>query len=845
MTPRATYRLQFHKGFAFDTALPLAPYLARLGISHVYSSPILKSRAGSRHGYDVIDHATIDAELGGEEAFRRLAAALREYDIGIVLDIVPNHMAVHRDNRWWMDVLEHGRASRFAHYFDIDWDALDGKVLTAFLGQPYWQALEAGDIRIVRDEALAKTCIAYFDWRFPLRPEDQRSIRDGDVTPQALHALLERQHFRLAWWRTASDEINWRRFFDIPDLIALNQDHEDVFEATHAIIFALFAKGLIDGVRVDHIDGLADPAAYCRRLRARLDALGRERTKPLDRPYIVVEKILGPNEDLPRDWGVDGTTGYDFMNDVSELQHDPAGAAPLANLWHAISGRSPDFASEEKTARHEILRRKFESALLGTAQAFLAVAKGCPSGSDLPLPALRRALAHIVEHLHVYRTYATGMLQSGPPGAQFEQAVGTAKHSVSTLDAAAIDFVAEVVRGALDGVPDGTDAIRRFNQLSAPVAAKAVEDTAFYRYGRLLSRNDVGFNPGTFSIAQAEFHARTARRATAFPRALLATATHDHKRGEDVRARLAVLSDIPEEWADVIQAWFAQNSSHRTSGLDKGEEYQLYQTLVGAWPLGMPIEAEALSAFCKRILGWRLKSLHEAKLRTSWTDPDEAYEKANEAFVRAVLDPAAAREFLNSLSDFVARIAPAGALNGLVQTTLRCTLPGVPDCYQGSEFWDLSLVDPDNRRAVDYTARAAALEDNSSPPELLASWRDGRVKQASIAALLNLRKAKRQLFSEGEYVPLEVRGLRANRVMAFLRLANSEAVLVAVPLHCSRACSTVPRPEPAFWGNTEVMLPAQMGRRRWTHLFDNRSRGSGTGLSAGALFARFPIAVLT
>jgi (1->4)-alpha-D-glucan 1-alpha-D-glucosylmutase len=843
MIPRATYRLQFHKGFAFDAALPLAPYLARLGISHVYSSPILKSRAGSRHGYDVIDHSIIDSELGGEQAFRRLTAALREQEIGIVLDIVPNHMAVHRDNRWWMDVLEHGRASRFAHYFDIDWDALGGKVLAPFLGQPYREALEAGDIRVLRDEVLGKTCIGYFDWRFPLRPEDQRCMAGGDGNPERLHAVLERQHYRLAWWRTANDEINWRRFFDIPDLIALNQNHEDVFDATHAKIFALYAEGLIDGVRVDHIDGLADPAAYCRRLRGRLDALARERAKPLDRPYIVVEKILGTGEGLPRDWNVDGTTGYDFMNDVSALQHEPQGGAPLASLWHAISGRSPDFAPEENAARHEILRRKFESGLSRTAQAFLAVAKDRSPGSDVPFPAFRRALARLIEHLRVYRTYATGGQKSPPPGAPFEQAVKAAMLGASGIDAPAIDFIAEVVRGD-EMAPGAADAVRRFNQLSAPVAAKAVEDTAFYRYGRLLSRNDVGFDPGTFSIGQAEFHARMARRAGDFPHALLATATHDHKRGEDVRARLAVLSEIPEDWARSVETWFALNTPHRTTGLDKGDEYQLYQTLVGAWPLGMPVKAEPLAAFCKRILGWRLKSLHEAKLHTSWTDPDETYENANEAFVRAILNPDTAREFLDSLSKFVERIAAAGALNGLAQTALRCTLPGVPDCYQGTEFWDFSLVDPDNRRAVDYAVRAAALESRSSPMELLASWQDGRVKQALMAALLDLRRTKPKVFTDSDYVPLEVRGPRADRTMAFLRIAGSNAVLVAVPLRCAGACSALPLPEPAFWGGTQIVLPARTDRH-WNHLFDDSFRGKGASLSCGALFGRFPIAVLT
>ncbi|HEY1961311.1 MAG TPA: malto-oligosyltrehalose synthase, partial [Rhizomicrobium sp.] len=551
MIPRATYRLQFHKDFPFAGAIPLAPYLARLGISHVYASPILKSRAGSRHGYDVIDHNEIDSELGGEAGFRAMAAALREHGIGIILDIVPNHMAVHRDNLWWMDVLQNGVASRFAKYFDIDWDALGGKVLCAFLGSPYWEALSKGDVKILRDDKLGPTCAAYFDWRFPLRPEDQCSTAEQHFDPQSLHRLLERQHFRLAWWRAANDEINWRRFFDIPDLIALNQDREEVFEATHEKIFSLYREGLIDGVRVDHIDGLADPAAYCRRLRGQLNELGKARGD--EHPYIVIEKILGTGETLAEEWGVDGTTGYDFMNDASALLHDSAGAEPLAELWHTISGRPTDFAPEEEAARHEILRRKFESALSRTARAFFRL--GSREGRDLPRAALRRAIARVIEHLRVYRTYATGLPQSPAPGAHFEQGGSAAKRGASGIDCAAINFIVETMQSDIFG-PEGSDAVRRFNQLSAPVAAKAVEDTAFYRYGRLLSRNDVGFDPGVFSLTPAEFHQRVLRRAGPFPHALLATATHDHKRGEDMRARLAVLSEIPDEWQRNVDHWF-------------------------------------------------------------------------------------------------------------------------------------------------------------------------------------------------------------------------------------------------------------------------------------------------
>jgi (1->4)-alpha-D-glucan 1-alpha-D-glucosylmutase len=372
MIPRATYRLQFHKGFPFAAAIPLASYFSQVGISHLYSSPILKSRAGSRHGYDVIDHGIIDPELGGEDGFCRLAATLREHKLGIVLDIVPNHMAVHNDNHWWMDVLEHGQTSPYSHYFDIDWEMNGGKVLAAFLGQPYWRAIDAGEIKVAKD-AQEKHFISYFDWRFPIRAEDQGEAELASSSVETLHSLLERQHYRLAWWRSANDEINWRRFFDIPDLIALNQNRDDVFEATHAKVFALFADGLIEGVRVDHIDGLSDPAAYCRRLGARLEEIA-EIKGHAERPYIVVEKILGADEELPLDWRVDGTTGYDFMNDVSALQHDRRSAAPLAQAWHRISGRSPKFEDEERLARSEIVHKSFESALSSTSEAFGQVA---------------------------------------------------------------------------------------------------------------------------------------------------------------------------------------------------------------------------------------------------------------------------------------------------------------------------------------------------------------------------------------------------------------------------------------------------------------------------------------
>ena len=837
MIPRATYRLQFHKDFTFAAACGLVPYLKRLGVSHVYASPILKARPGSLHGYDVTDHSAIDPELGGEEDFRRFAAALRGSGLGIVLDIVPNHMAVHADNRWWMDVLRRGRTSSFANHFDIDWDPLDGKVLVPVLGKPYRETLQAGEIAVMRTGKPVELCARYFDWQLPLRPEDQQLNPEQFATPEALHVLLECQHYRLAWWRTASDAINWRRFFDVSDLIALKQEQEEVFEATHAKIFELYEEGLIDGVRIDHVDGLADPAGYCRRLRAALNERGCRRNTPDPHPYIVVEKILGRGEALPGDWGVDGTTGYDFMNEVSAVQHSAAGAEPLGRLWNQISGRSSDFEFEEVEARREIAQGSFEGALSRTTQLFFAIARSGSEARDLTLPSVRRALLRLLECLRVYRTYQTENALEPEP--QFSAAVAAARKGLSDTDGPALAFLSAVLCSRAER---HREAKRNFNQLSAPVAAKAVEDTAFYRYGRLLSRNDVGFSPSIFSMSAAEFHERMQRRVEAFPYAMLATSTHDHKRGEDVRARLAVLSEIPEEWQNAVSQWFALNACCRPADLDRGDEYQLYQTLVGAWPLDLQRnDAVRLAGFADRVLAWRQKSLREAKLRTSWLDPNAHYESVNEIFVRAILDPRRASAFLDSLAPFVDAIAAAGALNGLVQTTLRCTAPGVPDCYQGAEFWDLSLVDPDNRRPVDHTTRERAIDADVSPTELLSNWRDGRVKQHVVATLLHLRADRAALFTEGKYVPLAVEGVCREHVLAFMRLHGDQRLLVAVPVQMASSCRDNPGVAPGFWGNTTIVA-GELRSRSWRSVFDRRLE-YGT-LACRDLFARFPVAVL-
>jgi (1->4)-alpha-D-glucan 1-alpha-D-glucosylmutase len=845
VTPRATYRLQFRREFTFDSACAIVPYLAQLGISHVYASPILTARPGSVHGYDVVDHARINDELGGEAAFRRLVAALKSHNMGLIVDIVPNHMAVGKENAWWMDVLEHGRRSAYARNFDIDWDTPDptltNRVLLPVLGAPLAETLARGEITIMWDEHNGGAILAYAEHRFPLRKDAGHAISNGTLEEfrpsQALLRLLEEQHYRLAWWRTAGDLINWRRFFDINDLIALRMEDDAVFEAVHAKSLALYEEGLIDGFRIDHVDGLTDPRSYCRKLRARLDQLRKG-------GYLVVEKILAPGETLPEDWDVDGTTGYDFMNDVSAVLHDPAGAAPLARAWTEISGRTSDFHVEERIARRELLQSKFRGAFEAAARAFFATAPA--TADDMTEGAFQRAMLRLLGELRIYRTYATGDENAPAPGLSFDSAADRALRRAPGNDAAALQHILGIFQERRE---DGRElrriAVRRFNQLAASLAAKAGEDTAFYRHGVLLSRNEVGSDPDEFALAPDQFHTGARIRLKAAP--MLATATHDHKRGEDARMRLAVLSEIATEWLTIAAEWFELNAPIRDRRINRADEYQLYQTMIGAWPTDLDWhDHEKLHAFRDRILVWQVKSLHEAKLRSSWSDPDPAYEEAAAAFAKRLLDPERSREFLASVSALMESIAPAGALNGLVQTVLRCTAPGVPDLYQGTEFWDLSLVDPDNRRTVNFGDRATALGGDGELAELRRNWRSGAIKLHVIAKLLGLRRRYADCFISGDYRPLEGMGIRAGNVMGFVRDQGNTAIVVVVPRLCARACMDAgqPLPDPAFWGDTAVLLPHGLHDRRFHSLFDPQATTVCGHAHCAELFGRFPVAVL-
>jgi (1->4)-alpha-D-glucan 1-alpha-D-glucosylmutase len=963
--PRSTLRLQFHRGFTFDDALAHVEYFAALGISHLYASPVTTAVPGSMHGYDTVDYTRVSAECGGETALKRLTDRLHERGMGLIADVVPNHMGVAGSgahNAWWRDILEWGRHSAYARHFDVDWHspdpALRGKVLLPCLGAPYGEELAAGRIALRFAADTGRFNIEYGDHLCPVCPVDYAAllqaadradlsaladpfrglttqpadqpravqacealrdfVKQNGTAPiefileayaahdplarDQLHRLLERQHYRLAWWRTAADEVNWRRFFDISTLAAVRVERPDVFEAVHALVFRLYAEGVIDGVRIDHIDGLAEPREYCQRLRQRLSEL-REGA-----PYIVVEKILARGEPLRDDWPVDGTTGYDFMNDVGALLHDPRGAQPLASTWADISARSASFADEALLARRKILNENLAAELDRAARALHRLARDSLTTRDFTYTSIRRVTGELAAHFPVYRIYPQNGLRSAADNVYFDQAREAARRMLSRADCTVLERVdawlgsgadepggmreaaaavpreaanlrAPTLQGTAAGAFNHAAAARRtvqtlFSQLTAPVAAKAIEDTACYRYGRLISRNEVGADPGEFALSVDQFHASNLERARRYPHAMLVTATHDHKRGEDVRARLAVLSEIAGEWSATLRAWSTLNTPQRRApsgdtSVDAltedwapgpAAEAMIYQTLVGCWPPDLTADDEAgIAALAERVAQWLLKGLREAKLRTNWFAPDEAFENACRAFLFDILAPQRRDGFLSELCAFVARISGAGVVNSLQQTILRLASPGVPDLYQGAELWDFSLVDPDNRRPVDFKKRAAMLAEKP-PSAFLATWHDGRVKLALVQRMLALRTHLPELLSQGAYVPLTVEGAHAERAIAFARRqGNAWAVVIATRLAAplllesagdadaaNRTLRAMPLVEPARWEDTVVRMPEELFGRA---MFDWVSPAAPKVEDDGRLYLRdaltsMPVAVL-
>jgi (1->4)-alpha-D-glucan 1-alpha-D-glucosylmutase len=864
---RATARLQLHAGFTLHDAAAQVPYYAQLGISHLYLSPIGTAVPGSTHGYDVTDPGTVNPELGGEAALMVLHAAVRAHGMGMILDIVPNHMAAHGYNAWWWDVLKHGRRSRHADWFDIDWRSPhhDGKLWLPVLDRPYAQALAEGALKLGLSEA-GELQLEHHETCFPVRvdgaavPQDLALRRDwahrisqGSARGEdTLHRLLERQSYRLAWWRVGNDMVNYRRFFDITSLAAIRVERPDVFNAVHALPLRLIADGVLDGLRLDHVDGLADPRGYLRRLRSQVDKAGRKRGLRPGKIVLLVEKILAPGERLPRDWPVQGTTGYDFMDQVSGVLHDARGQAPLTQLWKQHSGRSGDFSQEEFQARGEILDGPLQAEFSRALQAATAAAHLDPACREFSPQMLGAALAAVMRRFPVYRTYAGNDGLDAADAALFERAAQAAREHVNPRVQAAIDALLRWMHDdpATPTVQRSLRRVlrRRLEQLSAPLNAKSVEDTGFYRHGVLLSRNEVGSHPQHLALDVHDFHQACQARAAGHQRAMLATATHDHKRGEDARMRLAVLSSLPQWWAQQVGSFTARAAqlgrAPGRGGPDAGDALMLWQMLVAAWPLSLQVDDRAgLAEYAARLADWQTKALREAKLLSTWTEPNEAYEAAARALLDTALVDDAGIALRQALHAAAHALGAHGAINGLAQTTLRLTTPGVPDLYQGTEGWDLSLVDPDNRRPVDFALRQRWLDDATPWPQLLADWHSGQLKARLVAQLLQLRSTTPELFARGDYKPLHADGGFVERVLAFRRQHEDSALVVAVPRLVAEGGLdiAVPLLPAGYWQDATLALPDG----HYRHLPDGRVlQVQGGRIALAELFLHSPVAVL-
>ena len=795
--PVSTYRVQLrppapgdgtaHPGFGFDDAAAVVPYLADLGVTHLYCSPYLQAAPGSAHGYDVVDHSRVNEELGGHAAYERMVAACQEHGLGLVLDVVPNHMAVSEpesQNAQWWSLLREGRESPYADWFDVDWDSADnpGKVLVPVLGAPLGEVL--GDLELLEDR------IRYYDHEVPIAPGTRV---DGDVL-----ATLERQHYRLCSWRVAGEELDYRRFFDVTTLAGVRVEVPHVFDATHRIPVEQVRSGVLDGLRIDHPDGLADPEGYLERL-----------AQATDGAWVVVEKILEPGEQLPDDWATAGTTGYDVLNDILGIFVDPAGEQPLTALWSSVTGDASTYEQVVARTKRLVLSEVLSAEVNRLTELALRVCRQDPVLRDTTRRALREALVEVLASFGVYRAY---LPPQGPADAvareHVEHAVEAAAASLPRR-AGTIEVVGRLVLAEGPTGPAAAELVTRFQQTCGPVMAKGVEDTAFYRYLRLSALNEVGGDPGRFGIPLAQFHEANARRQRDWPTAMTTLSTHDTKRSEDVRARLVLLAQCPVEWGDTVTRWHALAHDHRSAaGPDAATEQLVWQTLVGAWPLS-----------ADRAVAYVEKATREAKDRTSWTDPVPAFDEAVAAFVRGVLADDA---ICSEVAAFVARLAPAWRATALAQKAVQLTVPGVADTYQGTELFDLSLVDPDNRRPVDYDARRRLLADDAVP----TVDDTGAAKLHVVATLLRLRRGRPELFlAESSYAPLDAGG----RAVAYVR---GDAVVTVAPtraLHVERH----------GWGDDAVVLP----EGHWTDVLTGAERDGGP-VRLGELLSQLPVAVL-
>jgi (1->4)-alpha-D-glucan 1-alpha-D-glucosylmutase len=923
--PDATYRLQLTPDFTFKDVASIVDYLDRLGVSHIYASPITRTRRGSAHGYDVVDPTAINEELGGREGFELAVGKAREHNLGWIQDIVPNHMAVDPQNHWLMDVLENGADSRYRNFFDIDWkhiyEGIRGRMLAPFLGSFYGEAIERGQIRLeMREHGLSAT---YYDLVLPLKissypiilnyriedlerelgrterdfityigtvnlltalpaadhlPARARQVRHAKQSlwklyreSDAIHAfidknlaifngtagdprsfdlldsLLAEQNFRLSFWKVATEEINYRRFFTINDLITLQVDDEEVFESCHKLIFDLMADGSLDGLRVDHIDGLYDPLRYLIRLRKRVPEA-----------YIVVEKILQRSESVPRTWPIQGTTGYEALDMVTGLFCDGAKRTAFNRLYrryYSVESYPRLSASKKRLIAEHHLAGDIDNL----AHSLKRISSHDRHGNDLTLNGLRRALVEILAWFPVYRTYTDGNGVSSKARPYIEEAIMMAQRQRPSLTYELLYIKSFLLldRPAAASGRDRDEAVEfimRFQQISGPLMAKGFEDTFLYIYNRLLALNEVGGDPENFGVTMKQFHSFCEERVRVMPHSMNTLATHDTKRGEDVRARLLVLSEIPRVWRDTVNGWMQLNRRHRTRREGRvipeaNDEYFLYQTLIGAYPF----DERAYGDFVSRIKSYIIKAVREAKVHTAWLKPDEEYEQVYVDFVDKILARTDDNQFLPKFVDFQKYIAHYGVYNSLSQTLIKIAMPGLPDFYQGSELWDFNLVDPDNRRPVDYDLRRQYLQDMESALQgnvaeyvasLVSAPADGRLKMFLIRQALKARGEQADLFRSGEYIPLNVTGDHADQVISFARRNDKRWAVTIAP----RFLTSLMEPPQAplggdVWGNTVVQLP-DTAPKTFHDAITETEIDTADGLSVALVLQNFPVALL-
>lgn len=961
--PRATYRLQLSRKMNFVASAELVPYLADLGVSHLYTSPILAARSGSTHGYDIVDHNRLNEEYGGEAGFLRLSEALQNHSMGLIVDFVPNHMGVgYSDNGWWLNVLEWGESSPYAWFFDIDWNpseqSLRGKVLIPILGAQYGTVLDNQELQVRFDRDGGTFSIHYYEHRFPVSPRhygtllrDAAQYCDGDLadladlarafeelagggrSPQRmalkirksrelslalaraveqdvalqsalttvcttwstgtdkLHRLLEKQAYRLAYWRMAANEINYRRFFDINDLAAIRMEQREVFEITHQLLLRYLQEGRIHGIRLDHVDGLLDPREYFRRLQeaAAYRLLAAREEDPGNRRYgdtiegairhpvyLLVEKILAHHENLRPSWEVSGTTGYEHMTAVTGILVDPEGEEPLTRSYETFTGEPRDFPATVLQAKYRTMQETLASELNVLANRLSRLAKSSRHTRDLSRLALRTALMDIVARFPVYRSYVDTTGVSDQDRRDIEWAVARARKESSAADTSAYSFIQDVLTLDLLGrYPrafrrrEVLDLAMKVQQFTAPVMAKSFEDTAFYRDSRFTARNEVGAEPDHFYTSVQAFHYGNRHRHQTHPYTMVATATHDHKRGEDTRARLAAISEVPAAWENwVARIMDATGIGGRDDGTEvvpaRTDQYLLLQTIAGTWPLEMRApDYPGHREYRERIIAYMRKATREAKLHTSWTAPQEEYENALERLITTLLSPDRSPTIMRMLEEFISTLMIPGAINGLTQKGLTLGVPGVPDIYQGTTGWDFSLVDPDNRQPLDTRHHRKELANLQFTPEgcgaALHRWRTGAPKQLVVAALLAARRKDPDLFALGEYLPLEVTGTHGHRLVAFARRWRNRALVLVAPRLVTPLVGDAPVPlvAPQLWEDTAVDCTPLLegGPWRGVELFGSRevmlpgapqedAPQSAAVWHAAALLEYFPLAAV-